>query len=178
VAIVPAISAKATRRPSAKRAAVTSDPDLSLFPSKRTTLEIFPMKMPRLIETPVLVALLFAFASLTAAVSCKTGGGVPPVVSDGVETGIDCAKESISEIAKNNLLHIEENILANDWKNRLTNDALRLGQDVVACLVEYIVTRSRQDAPRASSDVNTRTKIERGEEWIRSSRARFSKTLQ
>lgn len=136
------------------------------------------MKMSRLIETPVVVALFFALASLTTAVSCKTGGGVPPVVSEGAETGIDCAKESIVSVAKDNLLNIEENILQNNWKDLLKSDALRLGQDVVACLVEYIVTRSRQDAPRAASDVNTRTKIDRGEEWLRASRARFSKKLQ
>ncbi len=132
---------------------------------------------PRLIDFPTLAAIIFALASLTIAVSCRTGG-VPPVVSEGVETGIDCAKESITSIAKDNLLNIEANILQNNWKDLLKNDALRLGQDVVACLVEYIVTRSRQDAPRAASDVNTRTKIERGDEWLRASRARFSKTLQ
>jgi hypothetical protein len=133
--------------------------------------------LPRILDLPVLVAILLAFAALAAAVSCRTGG-VPPVVSEGVETGIDCAEESIASIARDNLLDLEANILQKNWKDLLKNDALRLGQDVVACLVEYIVTRSRQDAPRASSDVNTRTKIERGDEWLRDSRARFRKTLQ
>jgi hypothetical protein len=132
--------------------------------------------LPRILDLPALMAILFAFAALTATVSCRTGA--PPVVSEGVETGIDCAEESIASIAKDNLLDIEANILQKNWKDLLKNDALRLGQDAVACLVEYIVTRSRQDALRASSDVNTRTKIERGDEWLRDSRARFRKTLQ
>ena len=46
------------------------------------------------------------------------------------------------------------------------------------CLDEYIVGRSRQDAPHASSDANTRVKIERGDEWLRISSARFTKTLK
>jgi hypothetical protein len=109
-------------------------------------------------------------------VACKTGPS--PVVSEGIATGIDCAKESIAEIAKDNIINTELNLLSDNWKDLLKSDALKLGSDVVSCLVEYVVSRSKQDAPRASGDANTRVKIERGEEWLKSSSARFAKTLK
>ena len=108
---------------------------------------------------------------------CKTGG-LPPVVSDGVASTVDCAVASVAEIAKDNITSVELDLLQDNWKSILATDAVKLGKDVLACIVEYIVSRSRLDASRAASDVNSRNKTTRGDLWLADQKVQFSSRLK
>jgi hypothetical protein len=102
---------------------------------------------------------------LVMAVSgCATTTGA--VIASGAAVVADCGKESIKGIAADELGGVESDILQIDWATRLEADAIRLGVDTVACIIDHIVNRSRMDSKMAKSDRNASTKVGRGEEWL------------
>jgi hypothetical protein len=109
------------------------------------------------------------------AFSCKT---LSPSVKEGGEKVVDCAKDSIAEIAKDNISNVQLELLQDDWKNLLLKDASRLGSDVLACVVEFIVSSSRRDSSSAASDENARSRKERGQAWLDGEKVLFQRKLQ
>lgn len=120
-------------------------------------------------------ALPFFFLFMFSAPSCKT---LPPAIQEGGSKVIDCAKGSIAEIAKDNLMNVQLELLQGNWKDLLQADAVKLGSDVVACLVEYIVTGSRKDSMMAASDPNAHARAVRGQEWLDGQKVLFQRKLQ
>jgi hypothetical protein len=99
---------------------------------------------------------------------------LPPSVVQGGEVVANCAKEGVREAAKDALASVEFDLLQRDWKSLIANQVLKLGEETVACLIDHIVNQSRIDK-MASADINARTKVERGEEWLLERRVRFKR---
>lgn len=111
--------------------------------------------------------------AMTTSCARLVGPGTP--IGEGVEVVADCAKDSVKETAKDALTSVEFDMLQDNWKTLLGQQAIKLGEETLACIIDHIINQSRLDK-MASADKNARTKVERGEEWMQLRNVRLKKS--
>jgi hypothetical protein len=101
-------------------------------------------------------------------------GVLPPSIIESGNVVADCSKSGVQSVARDMLTSVEFDMLQSDWKTLLGQQAIKLGEEALSCIIDHIVNHSRIDV-RASADVNARTKVARGEEWLAAKNVRFKK---
>ncbi len=88
---------------------------------------------------------------------------------------VDCASSAITNIAIGHLTDVDGSLIATDWQSALEADALRLGPDVLACILQYVISRTQTARASNGAEINDVTKETRANEWLRSHNVVFKK---